>query len=164
MVKSVDCKYGMSALILSLKEAEIKSGAIPVNMHQGQTATPVMVHAGQINETTTLCLPTEEYWRQATLEGHGLGYINNILSGMQETPIEPKELRNKGYIKPFQQESMEFNNGFILYYDNPRTVGLSQLRLRVVPFKFIRVVMSECHVYPLAGHSHDQKIIFMILA
>ena len=60
-------------------------------MYQGKTArkqqkykyeTPtVMVHAGQINETRTLCLPTEEEWRQATSEDHYLGYIKNILSG-----------------------------------------------------------------------------------
>ena len=48
----------------------MKSEAIPVHMNQMQTAekhikdkgetSTVMAHAGQINETTTLCLLTEE--------------------------------------------------------------------------------------------------------
>ena len=63
-------KHGMAALILSLKESQIKSEAIPVNMHQGHTEsqqqkdkkeTPtLMVYMGQINEITTPPLPTEE--------------------------------------------------------------------------------------------------------
>ena len=60
-------------------------------MHQGNTATQQlknkdetptdMVHVGQINETTKLCLHTEEDWGQATSEYHDIGYIYNILSG-----------------------------------------------------------------------------------
>ena len=40
-----------------------------------------MVYKGQFNETTTLCLPTKEEWRQDTSDDHDLGYISNILSG-----------------------------------------------------------------------------------
>ena len=57
----------MAALMISLKEAEIKAEDIPVHMYQGQKATEqlkdknvtttVMVHAGYINETTKLCIP-----------------------------------------------------------------------------------------------------------
>ena len=32
-------KHGMTALMLAIKEAETKAEAIPVHMHQGQTAT-----------------------------------------------------------------------------------------------------------------------------
>ena len=35
--KSGSWKHGMSALMLSLKEAEIKAEYITVNMHQGNT-------------------------------------------------------------------------------------------------------------------------------
>ena len=49
-----------------------------------------MVHAGHINETTTLPLPTEEEWKQAASEDHHLGYIKRILSSPEETPIDPK--------------------------------------------------------------------------
>ena len=69
-------------------------------MYQWQTArqqlkdkdeTPtVMVHAGYINKTTTLFLPTEYEWMQATSEDNDLVYINNILFGTKETLIEPK--------------------------------------------------------------------------
>ena len=62
-------KHGMAALMLQINEAEIKSGAIPVHTHQGQTSTkhtkdksepPLeIVHVGNINETTTIFLPTE---------------------------------------------------------------------------------------------------------
>ena len=51
-------KPGMSALILALKETEIKAESIPAQMHQGHTETQnlkdnnettiLMVHAGHI--------------------------------------------------------------------------------------------------------------------
>ena len=41
----------------------------------------LIVHTGQINETTTLCLPTEKELRHATSEDHDFGYIKIILSG-----------------------------------------------------------------------------------
>ena len=84
-------KHGMVALMIALKEAEIKAEDIPGHMHQGQTVTQymeymgetptVMVHSVKPNETTTQFIPTEEEWRQGTSEYHDLGYIKNILSG-----------------------------------------------------------------------------------
>ena len=69
-------------------------------MHKGHTETKklknnnetptVIVHAGQINKTTTLPLPTDEYWMQATSEDHDIGYIKRILSSPDDTPIDPK--------------------------------------------------------------------------
>ena len=69
-------------------------------MYQGHTETQklkdnnetstVMVHADQINKTTTLHLPTEEEWMQATSEDHDLGYIKRVLSSPEDTPIDPK--------------------------------------------------------------------------
>ena len=66
--KLVPVKHGISALMLAQKEAEIKSEDIPIYMHQGYTETKqpkykiqtltVMMHAVQIDETTTLCIPT----------------------------------------------------------------------------------------------------------
>ena len=49
-----------------------------------------MVHAGKLNETTTLPLPTYEEWILVTSEDHNLGYIKRILSSPEETPIDPK--------------------------------------------------------------------------
>ena len=76
-------KHGIAALTIVLKEAEIKSEAIPVHMNQKNTEkqqlkdkneTPTeMVHAGHINKTTTLPLPTDQEWRQTTSEYHNLG-------------------------------------------------------------------------------------------
>ena len=61
-------KHGMVDLMLVLKEAEIKAEDIPVHMQQRQTATKhpkdngeitkVTVRSGQLNDTTTLCIPT----------------------------------------------------------------------------------------------------------
>ena len=75
-------------------------------MYQGNTATKqlkdkdetttVMVHARNINETKTLCIPTDKEWIQNTSEDRDLEYINNILSGAEDTSIETKYSRNKG--------------------------------------------------------------------
>ena len=69
-------KHGMAALMLAINESGIKSEDIPVHMYQGHTETQQlkdkdetptgMVQSGNINENKTLCIPTEEYWRQAT--------------------------------------------------------------------------------------------------
>ena len=69
-------------------------------MNQGHTETQqlkdknetpkLMVHEGQIKKTTTLPLPTEEEWRQATSEDLDIGYIKSILSIPEETPTDPK--------------------------------------------------------------------------
>ena len=93
-------KNGMAALMLALKEAEILAEYIPVHMQQGHTEskqpkymkeTPtVMVHEGQINETTTLPLPNKEDCKQDTSEDQDLGYIKRILSSPEETPIDTK--------------------------------------------------------------------------
>ena len=66
----------MEALMIALKEAEIKSEAIPVHMNQEKTEKQHLkyknekptgtVHSGQISKTTTLPLPTEEEWRLDT--------------------------------------------------------------------------------------------------
>ena len=59
-------KHGMVALMIPLKEAEIKAEAIPVHMKKGQTETKNLkykgeiptgtVYMGQINKTTKLFL------------------------------------------------------------------------------------------------------------
>ena len=96
----VPVKHGMEALMLALNEAEINTETITVHIHQGRTETQqlkdtndtptVMLHSGKINETTTLCIPTEEEWRHATSEDHDLVYIKRILSSLEETRIDPK--------------------------------------------------------------------------
>ena len=84
-------KHGMLSLMVALKETEIRAESIPIHIHQGHTSTKqpkykdgkttVMVHVGKINETTTLCPPTDEEWRQATSEIYDIRYIKRILSG-----------------------------------------------------------------------------------
>ena len=83
-------------------------------MHQGNTATKqlkdkdetttVMVHARNINETKTLCIPTEKEWIQDTSEDHNLEYINNILSGTEDTPVQTKYPRNKDMSNYFSKD------------------------------------------------------------
>ena len=109
----------------STKGGKKKAEYIPVNMHQGHRETKqlkdkyetptFMVHSEQINKTTTLLLPTEEEWIQGISEDYDFGYIKRILYSTEETHIEPKELRNKGYVKPFQQERLGLDNGLIPY-------------------------------------------------
>ena len=59
---------------------------------------------------------------------------------------------------------MELDNELISYYDTPCRARVRQIRLIVVPVKFIQVVMSACHIYPLAGHSHGHRELFRIMA
>ena len=71
-----------------------------MNIHHKKTAIKQLkdnseihtgtVHAGMINKTTTLTLPTEEEWIQDTSKDHDIGYIKRILYIPEETPIVPK--------------------------------------------------------------------------
>ena len=122
-----------------------------------------MVNTEQINETTKLCLTTDGECRQAKSEDNDIGYVQNILSILEETPVSPKELSNKGYAKTFHQGCLNLDDGLILYYDTPCTARVRKLRLIVVPIKFIQVVTSSYHVYPLVGQIHDQRTLFRIL-
>ena len=70
----------------------------------------------------------------------------------------------KGYAKHFQQGRLDLDNGLISYYYTPRTAKVREIRLKVVPVKFISEVMSEYHVSPLSCHRHEQRIVFRILA
>ena len=75
-------KHGMSVLMLALKEAEIIAEDITVHMQHKQTETKqmqdkgkiptVIVHGVHINKTTTLPLPTGEYWRKAISEDNDI--------------------------------------------------------------------------------------------
>ena len=96
---------------------------ILVHMHQCQTTrkqlkykgetTTAMVLVVNINDTTTLCISKVEERRQATLEDHDIRYIKSILSGLDKTPVDTKELINKGYIKHFHKEILYLDNWFI---------------------------------------------------
>ena len=121
------------------------------------------VNAGNINKTKTLPLPIEEEWRQATSEDHDLRYIKKTLFSPEETPIDPKYLRNKGYVKHSQQGRLDLDNVLIFYCDNPLTARVRQIRLRVVPVKFSILEMAACHIYPLSGHRHEQRTLYRIL-
>ena len=71
MIRSrvVPGKHSMVAFMLAIKEVKMKSESIPLHMHHVHTETKhlkynnetptVMVHAGHINKTTTLPIPTE---------------------------------------------------------------------------------------------------------
>ena len=86
-------------------------------MHKGKSATKhlkykdeastVMVHAVNINKTTTLCIYTVEEWKQVTAEDHYIRYIQIILSCPEEITVDTKELSNKGYVKPSHQVCLE---------------------------------------------------------
>ena len=102
--------------------------------------------------------------RQDTSEDLDLGYIKCTLSSTEGTHIDPKELRNKGYAKTFNQWRLYLDNGLISYHDTPRTARVRRLRRRVIPVKFRRVVISACHVSPLAGHIHYKRPSFRIPA
>ena len=39
------------------------------------------MNSGKINETTTLCLPTEDEWRKTKTEEHDFRYTKRILAG-----------------------------------------------------------------------------------
>ena len=49
-----------------------------------------MVIYVHINKTKTVCIPTEEEWRQATSDDYDIKYINYILPGMEGKPVGAK--------------------------------------------------------------------------
>ena len=80
---------------------------------------------------------------------------------MEKTPIDPKGLSNKRYIKPFNRGRLEMEKCLIFYYDTPRTSRVRQISLRLVPTKFRQVAISSFHVSLLSGQIHELRTLLM---
>ena len=59
-----------------------------------------MVHTEEINEPTTLCLPTEEDWSQSIVELYYIRYIESL----EETPFENKKEQKQEVWKTLSKE------------------------------------------------------------
>ena len=141
----------MSALMLSLKNAEMKAEAIICTTKRlQQNSKNIRMKQPQwwcIQDRST---KPQHYFYPLRNSGGRLRHrimISDklrVLSSPEETPVYPKYLRNKGCYKPFQQLCLDLYTGLISYYNTTRTFRVRQIRLRVVPFKFIWVVISAC--------------------
>ena len=83
--------------------------------------------AGDINPLTTIALPTDNAWVEATEDDADMRLIVQALR--EGTGIQKKDLREKRFFKPWQEKSFEEEGGILFFYEAGRRARIRQLRL-----------------------------------
>jgi hypothetical protein len=99
------------------------------------------------DQLSLLPLPTDDEWRQATLEDHDLSCIMSALAN--NSIPKASELDNNPYLLTIQRNQIECDTGIVYYYERSRTARLYQLRTKVVASSLRRIVITACHSSPL---------------
>ncbi len=149
--RSTPGSHGLSALFRHIALSEINTE---------ESDTPGMYAAMPEDTLSLIRLPTDDEWRQATLEDHDLNRILNAFKNQRE--LLPRELDNNEYAIVIKNERIEVIDGIIYYFERSRSSRLRQLRTKVVPSSLRHVVIIACHSSPFAGHSGISRTLFRI--
>jgi hypothetical protein len=127
----------------------------PFNQSQGQATVPVLLNRANIDEWTTIPLPTKQKLQQATNRDHGLNYI--LVAMKSNLPIKKDDLNEKAWFTEWKGNRLEEEGGIIYHYKAPKRSRLLQFRTRAVPRAFIDTILMACHTSPMSGHTNRTK-------
>ena len=153
-------KAGLEALFFALRLAEANAAAKTPPSSNVEQATPLAFPAVVLDPATTLPLPTEDQWRQATAQDADLQLV--IAALQPQGHLNRADLVEKGYHTAWKAGQLELDNGILYHYDEPHRARLRLLRTRVVPPSLRRAVVSACHVSPMAGHSGARRTFWRL--
>mmetsp|Transcript_2602 Transcript_2602/g.3881 ORF Transcript_2602/g.3881 Transcript_2602/m.3881 type:complete len:702 (-) Transcript_2602:652-2757(-) len=117
---------------------------------------------GEINQVTSIPLPTLEQWQAANLEDHDIQSIITALQNNEE--LNKDDLIEKSWHKEWRQQRLETQNGILYRYETGRQAGLRVIRATVVPPRYRHTVFSALQVSPLGGHTGFHKTYWKIAA
>ena len=115
-----------------------------------------------IDRWTTIPLPTQRKWAEATNEDRDLHTVWEALTN--GTILERHKLICKVYYDAWDKGKLEEEEGIIYHMGEPRLTQIRQLRRRVVPKKLRQIVITAYHATPLAGHSGFFRTYWRIAA
>jgi hypothetical protein len=103
-----------------------------------------------INRWTTIPMPSENDWKEATNADPDTKYIyETIINGNR---LNYGRLDNKRYYEECAEGKLEAENWVLYHWEEPKAKRLRQLRRKVVPLKLRQIVFVAYHATPLAGH------------
>ena len=153
---------------LSIRAEEIGSlpGPLPIltlALHKTRSAPDArysVLSTYQVNRWTTIPIPSEKAWRDATEQDEDLQQLKRALD--DPTALRIGNLKERGYHKPFIAGNLAWEDGSWFHYEEPKRARVRQLRTRVVPQRLRQVIFSACHVSPMSGHTGMHKTFWRI--
>jgi hypothetical protein len=115
-----------------------------------------------INRWTTIPMPSEKDWRDATKEDPDTNYIYETLDNGNR--LNYRQLENKRYYKEWTDGKLEAEAGMLYQWEEPpKATRIRQLRRKVVPAKLRQTIFVAFHATPMAGHVGLYKTYWRIL-
>ncbi len=149
--RSTPGSHGLSALLRHIALSEL---------HTEESDIPGIYSAVPQDTLSLIPLPTDDEWRQATLEDHDLSRILDAFKNQRE--LLARELDNNEYALVIKNDRIEVTDGIIYYFERSKASRLRQLRTKVVPASLRQVVIIACHSSPFAGHSGITRTLFRV--
>ncbi len=162
-LRTVPGHEGLAAILDSLSGAERQATMQDVQPYVGMTMVSALQAAVVLNQATTIPLPTDEDWRQATEEDHDLSRLVQALQAGPLGSLTKAELVEKAYFDEWKQERLVVEDGIIYRYEVRNRGSIRQLRTRVVPPTLRRTVIVACHASPMAGHSGVHRTMYRVI-
>ena len=122
----------------------------------------VAITPAELNEVTTLPIPTLEKWQTSSNNDHDISLVMKALR--TEVELDTTEIREKRYSEGWRQGQFEVDNGILYKYETSKRANLRQIRTRVVPEPLRQTVFSAFHASPMGGHSSIHKTYWRIAA
>ena len=73
-------------------------------------------------------------------------------------------LKKHGYYQEWKRKRLELEDGTLYRYEASVQRSLRQVRARVVPRIFRRIILAACHASPFAGHCSETKTLWRVLS
>jgi hypothetical protein len=127
-----------------------------------RTARHGQVLSRVINRWTTIPMPSEKDWRDATKEDSDTNYIYEMLDNGNR--LNYGRLENKRYYKEWTEGKLEVEAGILYQWEEPKATKIRQLRRKVVPTKLRQTIFVTFHATPMAGHVGLYKTYWRIVA
>jgi hypothetical protein len=154
---------GLAAILDSLSGVERQATMQDVQPYAGMTMVSALQAAVVLNQATTIPLPSDEDWRQATENDHDLSKLVQALQAGPLGSLTKTELVEKAYFDEWKQERLVVEDGIIYQYEVRNRGSIRQLRTRVVPPTLRQTVIVACHASPMAGHSGVHRTMYQVI-
>ena len=121
---------------------------LPVNSKSKNKTNPAKSSLSNqitINRWTTIPLPTHKQWADATMEDPDLHLICEAIKS--DKSLERHQLTKKAYFDAWDKGQLTYNEGILLFTEEPRAIDVRQLLRRVVPRTLRHIIITAFHTY-----------------
>ena len=132
------------------------------NVDEALRGTLRTMLAAELNQTTTIPLPTTASWQDHTENDHDTAIL---LGAIREGTMPTKDQFNEtGYYAELINHRLEEEDGIIYRHEtNPRK-AMRHLRTRVAPKALRQAIFTALHAAPMGGHTGYAKTFWKIAA